>query len=107
MNQHESQWKKLSRKLRSRSWSEIRFRLRQELTNFRLFALPPHLGRAGIPVGHAALPDPATIVTRLPTPPFAADCLRLADEVLHHRFPLLGSVLETGPHIHWRRDYSG
>jgi hypothetical protein len=96
----------LSRKLRSRSGSELRFRLGQELTNFRLFAFPPTLGAAGLqPSGQALIPDPADVANRLRPTPFAAECIRLADQILQHRFPLLGGVLDTGPTIHWRRDY--
>jgi hypothetical protein len=99
----------LLRKLRSRSWSEIRFRLGQEATNLRLFASPPRLSRSvldRIAGPCPVLPDPAAVASRLKTTAFAAECLRIADEIMDHRFPLLGGTLETGPQIHWRRDYT-
>src|SRR5579863_8582519 len=105
-------------KLRSRSWKEIRFRLGQEATNLRLLMFSPGLsGQAVQPPAAAmrpgavavwpqALPDPAGIVNRLKGTAFAAECVRRAEEVIQHRFPLLGGVLETGPEIRWRRDYT-
>ena len=95
-------------KVLSRSPREIRFRIAQELTNLRLFALPPRLP-ASSPVPPSPLPvfpDPAAVAASLRDTPFAAECLRLADEILQHRFPLLGGVLETSADIRWRRDYS-
>ena len=91
-----------------RSLSEIRFRLAQELANVRFFAIPPRLPQAaaaGIQAPFPALPDPADITDRLKTTPFAVECVRIANEILGHRFPLLGVMLETGPDIAWRRDY--
>jgi hypothetical protein len=35
----------------------------------------------------------------------AAEIVRLADEILRHRFPIFGGIIETGPEIRWRRDY--
>jgi hypothetical protein len=96
----------LSRKLRSRSWNEVRFRLRQEVTNLRLFAFPPHLPPSKPQSPPTTLPSPTDVLSQLETTPFASECIRLADEILQHRFPLLGGVLETGPAIHWRCDYS-
>jgi hypothetical protein len=51
------------------------------------------------------LPNPADVVARLKATPFAAECVRIADDILRHRFPVLGVTLETGQDIHWRRDY--
>lgn len=31
--------------------------------------------------------------------------MNLASEIRAHRFPVFCDVLETGPEIHWRRDY--
>jgi len=92
-----------------RSLSEIRVRLRQELANIRFFALRPHLPAAALETSQAhfpALPEPAHVARRLENTPFAAGCLQIAEEVLQHRFPLLGITLNTGPDIHWRRDYA-
>ena len=94
----------MPRKFPLRSSSEIRFRLRQELSNLRFAALPPKL--PAIAAGHiGVLPDPAEVAGRLRSTAFAAECLRIADEILKHHFPLLGLTIETGDEIRWRRDY--
>jgi hypothetical protein len=54
----------------------------------------------------SGLPPPAAVASRLKTTSFAAECLGIAEEILAHRFPLLGAALGTGPEIRWRRDYS-
>lgn len=87
-----------------RSPREISFRLRQELRNIQLALLPPSCSaQEKSPL--VMLPAPGLIADRLRDTPFAADLLRTADEIVTHRFPLLGYVLETGPEIEWRRDY--
>ena len=89
----------------ARSPAEIRFRLRQELTNLRLRARPPRLPATTItPI--QALPDPLDTAARLQATPFAAECLSLAEQILRHRFPLLGITLRTDQEIRWRRDYA-
>ena len=75
-----------------RSFSEIRFRIAQELNNLRLLLSPPA----------AAVSDPRAV---LPDPAFAGPILDLAESICAHRFPLLGNIVETGPEIRWRRDY--
>jgi len=102
---------RLSRSLprKHRSWSEIRFRLRQEFSNLRLFAFPPHLPGDAIERTLSpctSLPNPENVASWLKTTAFAPECIRIADEIVQHRFPLLGIVLETGGEIHWRRDYA-
>lgn len=91
-----------------RSLTEIRFRLRQEIANLLFLVSPPRLP-ASIPdasqVHFPALPDPSKVAARLRATPFAAEYVRLAEEILQHRFPLLGVTLETSQDIHWRRDY--
>jgi hypothetical protein len=52
-----------------------------------------------------ALPDPISVADRLKTTAFAAECLRIAEDILQHRFAILGFSIETGPDIRWRRDY--
>ncbi len=92
-----------------RSLNEIRFRLRQELSNLYFLAFQPHLPASASETSHArfsALPDPVKVAAQLRNTPFAAGCLQLAEELLQHRFPLLGVTLETGPGIRWRRDYA-
>jgi heparinase II/III-like protein len=88
-----------------RSAGEISFRLRQELRNVALWAHPPRLPPA-LPASAHRLPvDPGSLAERLKNSAFAAEVIRLADQILEHRFPLLGLTVETGPEIHWRRDY--
>jgi hypothetical protein len=87
-----------------RSADELVFRVRQELTNLRLWLWTSSSNiNPGIP--RPCFPDPAAVVERLRGTPFSAEVERLADLVLQHRFPLPGGILETGPDIEWRRDY--
>ena len=81
-----------------RSPKEIRFRLSQELANIRLLLSPPRLPEK---VAHG-FPQNLPPVT---LPVEGAALIALADQLLQHRFPLLGHELETGPEIRWRRDY--
>lgn len=87
-----------------RSPREIVFRSKQELRNVGLLVLPP-TSQTQAPAPLSAFPDPATIADRLRATAFAAAVLRLADQILDHRFPLLGFTIDTGPQIEWRRDY--
>ncbi|MEO8370738.1 MAG: alginate lyase family protein [Candidatus Solibacter sp.] len=87
-----------------RSPREISFRLRQELGNLAMFLLPPPEPGAG----HARsslLPDPAVVACELRDTPYALEVERIAEEILRHRFPILGVTIDTGPEIDWRRDY--
>ena len=80
-----------------RSFGEVTFRLRQELANLWLFAAPPDWD-APLCGPLRGLPDPD-----------ATDPLQiglLADELLSHRFRLLGlPVTDLGDPIEWRRDF--
>jgi Heparinase II/III-like protein/Heparinase II/III N-terminus len=82
-----------------RSPREIAFRLRQELGNLRLWWWP--LSLPAVPLSPKLRPA----IERLQGTAHAAETIRLADEILHHRFPIFGGILETGPEIRWRRDY--
>jgi hypothetical protein len=86
-----------------RSIGELTFRLRQETTNLRLLASPPAF--SGAAPSKLKLPDPAPIVAALRNSEFASEIIAIAEQILAHRFPLLGITIETGPEIHWRRDY--
>lgn len=88
-----------------RSPREIAFRLRQEGGNLFRLVQPPHTSR-GAKSPLAGLPDPTVVAAGLAGTPYAAQVIRLAEGILAHRFPLMGCVIETGPHIDWRRDYS-
>jgi hypothetical protein len=82
-----------------RSPREIAFRLKQELGNLLLWRFPPSL---------AIIPHPPKLsptAEHFPSTAPPAEIVRLADEILRHRFPIFGAILETGPEIRWRRDY--
>lgn len=87
-----------------RSPGEIAFRLKQEMQNLRLLALPPK-SPGDAPASLPPLPDPVGVARTLEATPFAAGVLQLADQIMEHRIPLLGFTIETGAEIQWRRDY--
>jgi hypothetical protein len=87
-----------------RSPKELAFRLRQETANLLLLAHAPRAtSQTTAPL--AGLPDPRKVAALLAGSEYAANVERWAEEVLRHRFPLLGLTIETGPEIDWRRDY--
>jgi hypothetical protein len=88
-----------------RSPAEIRFRLRQEAANLYLLAVQPRF-RGVAPNVPAVLPDPRGCAAALRGSLFEKSVLAAAEEILAHRFPLLGTTLVAGPHIDWRRDYA-
>ena len=88
-----------------RSLSEIAFRLRQETTNLWLLWQGPSPGHTRPLRFDTSLPAPAAVAYRLRGSPYAAEIERLAEEILAHRFRLLGlPPLEAGDPIPWRRD---
>src|SRR5579871_5340507 len=89
--------------MRWRSPAEVSFRLRQELRNLALAAKPPVLPR-DVKIA-APLPDPGAAVEALRATATADAIVEWAGQIVEHRFPLLGLEIETGPEIHWRRDY--
>ncbi len=87
-----------------RSPREISFRLKQELRNVQLALLPPSCtSQEQAPLN--SFPEPHAIAERLRDTQFARELVQTADDIVAHKFPLLGYVLETGPKIEWRRDY--
>jgi hypothetical protein len=85
---------------------EIIDRLWQELVNLRLWLLPPRLPRGfSAPSPLPVLPDPSTVAGLLSSTSFPEELRFYARDILAHRFPLLGSSVETGPDIQWRKDY--
>jgi hypothetical protein len=86
-----------------RSPEEIYFRLRQEMGNLAMFLFPP--SAVGACRRSALLPDAAAVAAALRDTNYAAEVARIADQILLHRFPILGVTLETGHAIDWRRDY--
>ncbi|MBI3679631.1 MAG: alginate lyase family protein [Acidobacteria bacterium] len=89
-----------------RSPREILFRLNQEAANLYLYAASPRpvLRPPSAPL--SGLPDPRPVAARLLGSPFAAEVIRIAEDVLDHRFQVFGQTFDTGPQIDWRRDYS-
>ena len=92
-----------------RSLGEILFRLRQEFANVWLYRSPPEWGEplAGPLPG---LPDPLAVAAAIRVDPAAAEYRTsletLAEEILAHRFRLLGlEVADLGTRIRWRRDF--
>ena len=86
-----------------RSPAEIAFRVRQEVANLYHWRVPPPLT---CEPGRPDLPEIDPVAERLRPTSFAGEVLRLADEILRHRIPIFGEILDTGPEIHWRRDYA-
>ena len=80
-----------------RSSAEIKFRLRQESANLYLaLAKPTYRGELP-PQPLNPLPDPRPIAAALRGSLFEFTVLATAQNILSHRFPLLGLTLETGP----------
>src|SRR4051812_14103731 len=87
-----------------RSGREIWYRSRQELANVVLWKRPP-LFRGTVPECFACLPQPSEIIPTLKNSRYAGSLIETAEQILTHRFPVLGLTLSTGPEISWRRDY--
>ena len=87
-----------------RTAAEIRFRVAQEAWNLWLLWRQPADSRQ-LPAPIDWLPDAAEVAVRLRGSSFAQEVQGLAKHIAAHRFPIFGSVIETGPAIAWRRDY--
>jgi hypothetical protein len=88
-----------------RSRAEIRFRLRQETANLYLLLTRPRFDGAA-PGRLSSLPDPHACASGLKGSLFEGSVLAAAQEIMAHRFPLLGTTIDTGLKIDWRRDYA-
>jgi hypothetical protein len=86
-----------------RSIKEVAFRLRQEVANVCLLVARP--AYAGVAPAVLELPDPQAVADSLCGSAYAVEVESIANDLLAHRFPLLGVTIETGPEIRWRRDY--
>jgi hypothetical protein len=73
-------------------------RARQELINIILTALPPKPSFKGHFAPRLPLPEPGA--------GSAQQIIDLADQIHRHQFPILGTIVDTGGDIRWRRDYS-
>ena len=87
-----------------RSPREYEFRLRQEMSNLRLLLSPPQLRTA--PQPPPLFPACEAAVDQMRGTAFAEELIAIAEAILKHQFPVLGTALDTGSEIHWRRDYS-
>jgi hypothetical protein len=86
-----------------RSIAEVVFRARQETANLLLLARPPRFS-GGMP-DRVGLPDPQAVVEALRGSEYAQSVETMAREVVRHRLPVFGSVIDIGKEIRWRRDY--
>ncbi len=86
-----------------RSFGEIVFRARQETANFFLLVFPPVF--SGTMAPRLNLPNAGAIREALTGSEYCRFVEGTAEEITAHRFPIFGTVIETGPEIHWRRDY--
>ena len=86
-----------------RSFAEITFRARQEAANLYLLLARPRFH--GAAPSQWALPDPHRVAAALRDSAYAHSLEELANNMLAHRFPVLGLEIQTGPEIRWRRDY--
>ena len=86
-----------------RSLPELMFRARQEATNVYLLAGRPRLKQTSL--GSLPLPDAGKVAEVLQGSEFARSTLDLAEEILRRKIPLLGTHIDTGKPIHWRKDY--
>jgi hypothetical protein len=93
---------------RKRDATEIQYRLRQEIGNLKMWSRPPQLpDRFDASAPLFRLPDPSVIGQRLRGSRFSTEISELAKRIRAHNFPILGTVIDTGREIRWRRDYCG
>ncbi len=86
-----------------RSPKEVSFRLQQEIANaVLLFAPPQRELRAQTPL--EILPSPRTVGDAARETPYAADLVKLADQILLHKIPIFDTEIDYGPAVTWRRD---
>ena len=86
-----------------RSFEEMTFRAKQEATNVYLLAANSQFTTT--PTHPLPLPDGKVVADALQGSEFAEFTLEWAERILEHKVPLLGTCIETGKSIDWRRDY--
>src|SRR5690242_5742375 len=84
-------------RVRWRSPSEIGFRFGQEVRNLALFARPPRLPEHVKP--RAPFLDPGPAIQALRQTSSAEAIAAWADQIVLHRFPLLGLEIDTGQSV--------
>lgn len=89
--------------LKNKSLAEIRFRLGQEVCNLKNYLLPPKSIPAAM---RPMLPAAADVVQALRGSAFEDQITAIANQILEHRIPIFGGILEPGPAIRWRKDYA-
>jgi hypothetical protein len=83
---------------------ELAFRLGQAGANLKIWAICPSVSKQLSPAD-LDLPRPEAIRARLEDSPLRDELAALAEEIVQHRLPMLGTTLDAGPGIEWRRDY--
>jgi hypothetical protein len=91
-------------RLAGRNPRELGFRLAQALANLKIWAVPPIVSKKLSPAD-LNLPKPEAICARLENSTLRDELIGLADSILQHHLPLLGTTLDVGSVIEWRRDY--
>ena len=87
-----------------RSLKELSYRLRQEAANAILYAFPPLQQNLSATSPLALFPPPGAVAEAIHRTSYEAELVRLADRILQDKVPMLGSEVEYGPAIGWRRD---
>jgi hypothetical protein len=86
-----------------RSPEEISFRLQREIANAVLLFAPSHGElRARTPLD--ILPSPKSVGDTVRDTPYAADLVKLADQILLGKIPIFETEIDYGPAVAWRRD---
>ena len=91
-------------RLAGRNPRELAFRVGQALANLKIWAIPPSVSKQLSP-GELKFPKPQSVRERLKDSAFQNELVALADEIVRHRFSILGTTIEAGPNVEWRRDY--
>jgi hypothetical protein len=87
-----------------RSFQELRFRLRQEAVNAFFYAFPPRRSDLDAISPLSLLPNPDAVAKALHHSHYEVELVRVADQILQGRIPILGTEVEYGSTVAWRRD---
>jgi Heparinase II/III-like protein/Heparinase II/III N-terminus len=87
-----------------RSSQELAFRLKQEIRNYWMYLRSPV--PSVTPAAKVSfLPDSVEAAEAVRGTPYAERIVALANQILDHRFPILGLEIEMGREIQWQRDH--